>query len=96
MCTRTRSRPDLDWPSQALPDLAPISPDLAQVMPAKKARPFTASCLSDAAWVQFREKLLGKGGGAFPCLANGRVEVRRSRPSPVRPDRRPATSADLG
>eukprot|EP00908_Phaeocystis_cordata_P019829 Transcript_3146.p1 GENE.Transcript_3146~~Transcript_3146.p1 ORF type:complete len:329 (-),score=84.53 Transcript_3146:492-1400(-) len=53
-------------------------PSSEEVMPAKKARPFTASCLSDAAWVQFREKLLGKGGGAFPCLANGRVEVRRS------------------
>ena len=49
-----------------------------EVIPAPKARLFSSSSFGGDAWSLFRAKLLGSGGDIFPCLANGRVSVRRS------------------
>jgi len=48
------------------------------VIPDKKDRRFHSSSLDDKAYGLFRERLLGRDGGSFPCLANERLCVRAS------------------
>ena len=48
------------------------------VIPAQKDRRFHSSSLDDDAYGLFRERLLGRDGVGFPCLANERLCVRPS------------------